>query len=76
MYLMGRDPISINSNYYGLDQGCWVPTNVQSARAAGVTCLMLIFQKLVDTEHLRPIVIRKTIPLCMWQYQRMFGSTR
>ncbi|XP_057315865.1 carnitine O-palmitoyltransferase 1, liver isoform-like [Hydractinia symbiolongicarpus] len=76
VYLMGRDPISINSNYYCLDQGNWVPTPIQTSRAAGITCLMLIFKNLLDTEKLDPLVIRKTIPLCMWQYQRMFGTAR
>ena len=73
---MGRDPISINSNYYVLDQGGWVPTRIQTARAAGFSSLMLIFKHLLQTEQLEPLVIRKTIPLCMDQYQRMFGTSR
>lgn len=73
---MGRDPIAINSNYYCLDQGGWVPTGVQTARASGFLTSMLIFKKLMETEKLDPLVIRKTIPLCMFQYQRMFGTAR
>jgi len=76
VYLMGRDPIAINSNYYCLDQGGWVPTHVQSARAAGFVSSMLIFKRLIDTEKLEPLLIRKTIPLCMFQYQRMFNTAR
>jgi len=76
VYLMGRDPIAINSNYYCLDQGGWVPTKVQSARAAGFLTSLLIFKKLMETEKLEPLVIRKTIPLCMFQYQRMFNAAR
>lgn len=76
VYLMGRDPIAINSNYYCLDQGGWIPTRVQSARAAGILTSMLIFKRLMETEKLEPLVIRKTIPLCMFQYQRMFGTSR
>ena len=74
--MMGRDPIAINSNYYCLDQEGWVPTRVQSARAAGFLASMLIFKKLMETEKLEPLVIRKTIPLCMYQYQRMFNTAR
>lgn len=76
VYLMGREPIAINSNYYCLDQGGWIPTKSQTARAAGFTCLIMSFKKLLDTEKLDPLVIRKTIPLCMWQYQNMFGTAR
>jgi len=76
VYLMGRDPIAINSNYYGMDQGGWVPTRIQTSRAAGITSLMLLFKKLIDSEELDPLVIRKTIPLCMAQYQRMFATAR
>ena len=34
VYLMGRDPISINSNYYCFDHAFWNPTNVQTSRWA------------------------------------------
>ena len=73
---MGRDPIAINSNYYVMDQGVWVPTSIQTARAAGVTSLILLFKKQLESEQLDPLLIRKTIPLCMHQYQRLFGSSR
>ncbi|XP_002154641.1 carnitine O-palmitoyltransferase 1, liver isoform [Hydra vulgaris] len=76
VYLMGRDPIAINSNYYCLDQGGWIPTRIQTARAAGFTCLLLDFKRLIETEKLEPLAIRNTIPLCMIQYLRMFGTTR
>ncbi len=32
IYLMGRTPIAINSNYYILDHGYWQPTDKQIAR--------------------------------------------
>ena len=59
-----------------MDQGGWVPTKIQTARAAGFTCLCMSFKKLLDTEKLDPLVIRKTIPLCMWQYQNIFATSR
>eukprot|EP00794_Sanderia_malayensis_P019509 gene19509-21438_t len=76
VYLMGRSPITINSNYYCLDQSGWVPTKVQTSRAAGVLFFLLEFKKQVEHEELEPLVIRDTIPLCMWQYERMFGTVR
>ena len=33
-------------------------------------------KRAIDREQLRPLVIRNTIPVCMQQYERVFGSTR
>lgn len=76
VYLMSRDPIAINSNYYIADQIKWIPTKKQTSRAAGVTSLILQFKSLLESEKLEPLLIRDTIPLCMLQYQRMFGTAR
>lgn len=76
VYMMARDPIAINSNYYVLDQGVWCPTNKQTARAAGFTAMVMLFKEVLDSEKLEPLVIRNTIPLCMQQYARMFSTAR
>lgn len=34
------------------------------------------FKRLIDHERLDPMLIRGTVPLCMAQYRRMFGTTR
>eukprot|EP00112_Aurelia_sp_Birch-Aquarium-sp1_P017854 Seg418.12 transcript_id=Seg418.12/GoldUCD/mRNA.D3Y31 product="Carnitine O-palmitoyltransferase 1 liver isoform" protein_id=Seg418.12/GoldUCD/D3Y31 len=76
VYLMGRSPITINSNYYCLDQSGWIPTKLQTSRAAGMIFFLLEFKRQIATEELEPLVIRETIPLCMWQYERVFGTSR
>lgn len=75
VYCMGRSPLPINSNYYCLDQH-WHPTHVQASRAATMTYLILKYHQEIETEHLEPLLIRKTIPICMWQYERTFKTTR
>lgn len=76
VYLMGRDPIPINSNYYCFDHAFWKATHIQTSRAAVVTFLLLQYRHHVEREELEPLVIRNTIPLCMAQYERTFKTTR
>ena len=33
-------------------------------------------KRAIDREELPPLVIRNTIPVCMGQYERVFGTTR
>ncbi|XP_050397070.1 carnitine O-palmitoyltransferase 1, liver isoform [Patella vulgata] len=76
IYLMGRSPLPINSNYYVMDQSYWKPTNRQTSRAASsVYQLMLVKQK-TDREQVEALTIRNTIPVCMAQYERVFSTTR
>jgi len=74
-YLYGRTPIMINSNYYVLDSK-FRPTLSQTARAGRLVHHMLVFKDLIEEETLEPMRIRGLIPLCMEQYQRMFGTCR
>ncbi|XP_064645349.1 carnitine O-palmitoyltransferase 1, liver isoform-like isoform X2 [Lineus longissimus] len=76
VYLMGRSPIAINSNYYALDQSYWTPTKRQVSRAAVVVYQFVRFKRLLDREEVPPLLIRNTIPLCMNQYERAFSTTR
>lgn len=76
VYLMSRHPLAINSNYALHDQIGWIPSKIQTARAAGVTSLILSFKSLLDSETLPPLLIRDTIPTCMWQYKKMFATAR
>ncbi|XP_068710721.1 carnitine O-palmitoyltransferase 1, liver isoform-like [Montipora capricornis] len=75
VYLMGRSPLPINSNYYCLDQN-WHPTLNQASRAATISYFFLKYYQELQTESLEPLLIRKTIPICMWQYERNFRTTR
>ena len=74
-YLYGRTPIMINSNYYVLDSK-QRPTTNQVQRAAGITHHFLRFKDMIENEALEPMTIRGLIPLCMSQYERMFGTCR
>lgn len=76
VYLMGRSPLPINSNYYIIDECNWSPTTSQSARAANVLFNVLYMKQQIERETLEPMVIRNTIPICMHQYRRVFSTTR
>ena len=75
VYLRGRDPIMINSNYYILD-GFRQATNVQAARAG--TVLHFLTQAKIDfeLERISPTLVNGFIPVCMNQYKRVFGTAR
>nr|KAG5686967.1 hypothetical protein BaRGS_022968 [Batillaria attramentaria] len=76
VYLAGRSPIMINSNYYGVDALLVKSTSHQASRAANLICMMLQYRREVDREELDPIVLNKTVPLCSAQYERQFNTTR
>ncbi|KAJ8311520.1 hypothetical protein KUTeg_010875 [Tegillarca granosa] len=75
VYCMSRSPLPINSNYYIMDQSYWTPSPLQTARTASVIHQFLKFRQLCDREQLEPLVLRKTIPICMAQYEKMFSTT-
>ena len=67
IYLIGRDPIMINSNYYVLDSARWRPTNSQIARAAVAIEGLVIYGELLDAEQIDPLEVSRAIPMCMDQ---------
>ena len=75
VYLRGRSPLMIDSNYYICDHGWHCPTRVQAARAARVVWMFMRFKKRLDTESLAPMTAG-IAPLCMAQYRRMFNTCR
>lgn len=75
VYLRGRSPLMVNSNYYGSD--CFaLPTNSQTARAANMTYWILQFRKKIERQELMPIMAQGLVPLCSTQYERMFNTVR
>lgn len=64
VYLRGRNPLMINSNYYCLDVTSAITTHIQSARAASIVHWMLRVRRLIDREELEPIMGQKLVPLC------------
>lgn len=55
VYLRGRSPIMVNSNFYGVDAVLRHPTTIQAARAANIVYCMLQFRRSVDREELSPV---------------------
>lgn len=76
VYLRGRSPIMVNSNYYGMDVIACQPTYIQTARAANMCVGLLKFRRQLDREEVKPIMGSGTVPLCSWQYERVFNTTR
>ena len=52
VYLRGRDPIMINSNYYMMDAYEWIPTRIPVARAANLIYSALEYKVWVEEEHI------------------------
>ncbi|XP_066590701.1 carnitine O-palmitoyltransferase 1, liver isoform isoform X2 [Prorops nasuta] len=76
VYLRGRSPIMVNSNFYGIDAIMMHPTKVQASRAASVIYSCLQYRRLIERQELEPILVQGLIPLCSWQYERVFNTTR
>ncbi|XP_045066684.1 carnitine O-palmitoyltransferase 1, liver isoform-like isoform X1 [Coregonus clupeaformis] len=77
IYLRGRGPIMVNSNYYGMDFLYVTPTPIQAARAGNTITALLLYRRKVNTEQLKPSRVPGTvIPLCAAQCERMFNTTR
>ncbi|BET00194.1 carnitine [Nesidiocoris tenuis] len=76
VYLRGRSPLLINSNFYGIDALFMHPTKIQAARAAVSIHAILQFRRLIERQELEPIMLQGTVPLCSWQYERLCNTTR
>ncbi|XP_077866738.1 carnitine O-palmitoyltransferase 1, liver isoform [Saccoglossus kowalevskii] len=76
VYLRGRSPIMVNSNFYGLDAIHSKPTCIQAARAANMIIGLLKFRRTIERQQLKPLTLNKYVPLCSWQYERLFNTTR
>ncbi|TSL82537.1 Carnitine O-palmitoyltransferase 1, liver isoform [Bagarius yarrelli] len=77
IYLRGRGPIMVNSNYYGMDFMFVTPTPIQAARAGNTLHALLLYRRKLNKEELKPSRIPGTfIPLCAAQCERLFNTTR
>jgi len=64
VYLAGRGPIMVNSNYYGMDLIYYKPTGRQASRAANLIYSMFHFRSVLDKENVKPVCYLFTI--CMF----------
>lgn len=76
VYLRGRSPIMVNSNFYALDSMSPPKTTVQAARAANCIACAFAYRRMLDNESLEPLMVQERVPLCSRQYERQFNTTR
>ncbi|KAL5289699.1 CPT1A family protein [Megaselia abdita] len=76
VYLRGRSPLMVNSNFYATDAIFQHLTNNQAARAGMIVHLLLAFRRMIERQELQPIMVQNMIPLCSWQYERAFNTVR
>ncbi|XP_051820823.1 carnitine O-palmitoyltransferase 1, liver isoform [Antechinus flavipes] len=77
IYLRGRSPIMVNSNYYAMDLLYVLPTRIQAARAGNAIHAILLYRRKLDREEIKPILLLgSTVPLCSAQWERMFNTSR
>lgn len=55
VYLRGRGPLMVNSNFYGIDAIFVQPSKIQAARAANIIDLLLTFRRKLDRQELKPV---------------------
>ncbi|XP_078511340.1 carnitine O-palmitoyltransferase 1, liver isoform-like isoform X2 [Lissotriton helveticus] len=77
IYLRGRSPIMVNSNYYAMDFLYVTPTPIQAARAGNTVHALLLYRRKLSKEEIEPNrVPGSIIPLCSAQWERSFNTTR
>ncbi|XP_061577444.1 carnitine O-palmitoyltransferase 1, liver isoform isoform X2 [Cololabis saira] len=76
IYLRGRGPIMVNSNYYAMDFLYVFPTSVQAARAGNAIHAIMSYRRKLDRAQIKPLMLLHTIPMCSAQYERMFNTSR
>uniref|UniRef100_A0A7N9AY58 carnitine O-palmitoyltransferase n=1 Tax=Mastacembelus armatus TaxID=205130 RepID=A0A7N9AY58_9TELE len=77
VYLRGRSPIMVNSNYYGMDFLYVTPTPIQAARAGNSIHSFFLYRRKLNKEELKPKIMLNTVfPCCSYQFERMFDTCR
>uniref|UniRef100_A0A8C3GCR9 carnitine O-palmitoyltransferase n=1 Tax=Cyclopterus lumpus TaxID=8103 RepID=A0A8C3GCR9_CYCLU len=72
IYLRGRGPIMVNSNYYAMDFLYVFPTSIQAARAGNAIHAIMLYRRKLDRIYL----LANKVPLCSAQWERMFNTNR
>uniref|UniRef100_A0A8C8J2W2 Carnitine O-palmitoyltransferase 1, muscle isoform n=1 Tax=Oncorhynchus tshawytscha TaxID=74940 RepID=A0A8C8J2W2_ONCTS len=76
IYLRGRSPIMVNSNFYSMDLLYVTPTHRQAARAGNVVHAMLQYRRKLERREHAPLRALGVVPMCSYQMERMFNTTR
>uniref|UniRef100_A0A8C1GRP3 Carnitine O-palmitoyltransferase 1, liver isoform-like n=1 Tax=Cyprinus carpio TaxID=7962 RepID=A0A8C1GRP3_CYPCA len=73
IYLRGRGPIMVNSNYYAMDFLYVIPTTRPAARAGNSIHAIMMYRRKLDRAQIKPV---SRVPLCSAQWERMFNTSR
>uniref|UniRef100_A0A8C1V9M3 carnitine O-palmitoyltransferase n=1 Tax=Cyprinus carpio TaxID=7962 RepID=A0A8C1V9M3_CYPCA len=77
IYLRGRGPIMVNSNYYAMDFLYVIPTTRQAARAGNSIHAIMMYRRKLDIAQIKPVyLLENRVPLCSAQWERMFNTSR
>ncbi|XP_036167239.1 carnitine O-palmitoyltransferase 1, muscle isoform isoform X2 [Myotis myotis] len=76
IYLRGRNPLMVNSNYYAMDFVLIKNTDVQAARLGNIVHAMITYRRKLDREDIKPVMALGIVPMCSNQMERMFNTTR
>ncbi|XP_012788679.1 carnitine O-palmitoyltransferase 1, muscle isoform isoform X2 [Sorex araneus] len=76
IYLRGRSPLMVNSNYYAMDFVLIRNTEVQAARLGNIVHAMILYRRKLDREEIKPVMALGIVPMCSYQMERMFNTTR
>uniref|UniRef100_A0A8C2D7D1 Carnitine palmitoyltransferase 1Ab (liver) n=1 Tax=Cyprinus carpio TaxID=7962 RepID=A0A8C2D7D1_CYPCA len=77
IYLRGRGPIMVNSNYYAMDFLYVIPTTRPAARAGNSIHAIMMYRRKLDRAQIKPLyLLEKRVPLCSAQWERMFNTSR
>ncbi|XP_058264297.1 carnitine O-palmitoyltransferase 1, liver isoform isoform X1 [Hemibagrus wyckioides] len=77
VYLRGRGPIMVNSNYYAMDFLYVFPTHLQAARAGNAIHSIMLYRRKLDRAQIKPVyLLENRVPLCSAQWERMFNTSR
>lgn len=57
VYLRGRSPIMVNSNFYGIDAILRHPSSIQAARAANIVYSAMMFRRSLERQEIQPVRI-------------------
>ncbi|KAB1270185.1 Carnitine O-palmitoyltransferase 1; muscle isoform [Camelus dromedarius] len=76
VYLRGRTPLMVNSNYYVMDLVLVKNTDVQAARLGNAVHAMIMYRRKLDREEIKPVMALGIVPMCSYQMERMFNTTR
>uniref|UniRef100_A0A672SLH8 carnitine O-palmitoyltransferase n=1 Tax=Sinocyclocheilus grahami TaxID=75366 RepID=A0A672SLH8_SINGR len=75
IYLRGRGPIMVNSNYYVMDFLYAFPTHLQAARAGNVIHAIMLYRRKLDRAQIKPFfALMNRVPLCSAQWERLFNT--